>query len=198
MSDEMIRTEGYVRALREHERRTQAATNTRIKALEKIERVHIAMAQVWTAEGSPADWSADGLRLILRSQQARIKELEAERNADRAVCICGCPPSEHTSYGEDGECCEHDDHECIRVCVAARDITDGLRGRIKALENAIEWRDQQDAEYGIGKTCRETATAIARFATTYAAETQSDAGQSVRVVGLEQILQACRAHGAVV
>ena len=137
MSDEMIRTEGYVRALREHERRTQAATNTRIKALEKIERVHIAMAQVWTAEGSPADWSADGLRLILRSQQARIKELEAERNADRAVCICGCPPSEHTSYGEDGECCEHDDHECIRVCVAARDIAIGLRRRA-ALADELE------------------------------------------------------------
>ena len=43
---------------------------------------------------------------------------------------------------------------------------------------------------------QETATAIARFVTTYAAETQSDAGQSVKVVGLEQILQVCRKHGA--
>ena len=89
MSDEMIRTEGYVRALREHERRTQAATNT----------------------------------------------------------------------------------------------------RIKALENAIEWRDQQDAEYGIGKTCRETATAILHDIEN--AITRIDA-----MPPLEVIRGICRGHGA--
>ena len=43
---------------------------------------------------------------------ARLTALLHECNA---VCLCGCPESEHESYGEDGESCGHDDHECLRV-----------------------------------------------------------------------------------
>ncbi len=54
-----------------------------------------------------------------------IKRIEE----DNAVCLCGCPPEEHESQGEDGEQCAHEDHDCIRVCRAARNAFVAMRDR---------------------------------------------------------------------
>lgn len=35
-----------------------------------------------------------------------------------AVCACGCPATDHESYGEDGESCGRNGHECIRTSQA--------------------------------------------------------------------------------
>jgi len=57
----------------------------------------------------------------------RIAELESLLRECNAVCLCGCPESEHESYGEDGESCGHDDHECIRVAPAVLEIVQRYR-----------------------------------------------------------------------
>lgn len=36
-----------------------------------------------------------------------------------AVCACGCDAAAHESYGEDGESCGRDDHDCYRTSKAA-------------------------------------------------------------------------------
>ena len=73
-------------------------------------------------EVAEAERKIDDLRDEVSAQTARAEEAEAslaEREAllheCNAVCLCGCPESEHESYGEDGESCGHDDHECLRV-----------------------------------------------------------------------------------
>lgn len=57
---------------------------------------------------------------------------------DNAVCICGCSPEDHKSHGEDGEQCDHEDHVCIRVCLAARTLFLEQRDRVKSLDAALE------------------------------------------------------------
>lgn len=57
----------------------------------------------------------------------RIGELESLLRECNAVCLCGCPESEHESYGEDGESCGHDDHECLRVPKAVLAYVERLR-----------------------------------------------------------------------
>jgi hypothetical protein len=58
----------------------------------------------------------------------RVKE-------DNAVCVCGCSNSEHENVSEEGESCEHDDHECIRTCEGVVQIVTGLRKElIRALQ----------------------------------------------------------------
>jgi ribosomal protein L37AE/L43A len=57
----------------------------------------------------------------------RIGELEALLRECNAVCLCGCPASEHESYGEDGESCADEEHECIRVAPAVLAYVQDLR-----------------------------------------------------------------------
>lgn len=56
----------------------------------------------------------------------RIKE-------DNAVCICGCPPEAH-EMDDCGESCADESHECLRVCVAVREMWVRRGERIKELE----------------------------------------------------------------
>lgn len=56
----------------------------------------------------------------------RIAELESLLRECNAVCLCGCPDSEHEA-DECGESCGHDDHECIRVAPAVLAYVNGLR-----------------------------------------------------------------------
>ena len=69
---------------------------------------------------------------------------------DNAACICGCPLSEHENLGEDGEQCEHEDHECLRVSAAALQIVTRYHKRIAELEKANaefdkrNWQLEQD------------------------------------------------------
>ena len=48
----------------------------------------------------------------------RIAEFESLLRECNAVCLCGCPDAEHESYGEDGESCGDEEHECVRVAPA--------------------------------------------------------------------------------
>lgn len=57
------------------------------------------------------------------------KQLRDELAVERAVCICGCPPGEHESYGDEGETCENESHECIRVAVAVAQIAANMSRR---------------------------------------------------------------------
>lgn len=71
---------------------------------------------------------ADDLAALLagRPGHDRIGELEALLRECNAVCLCGCPDSEHEA-DECGESCGHDDHECIRVAPAVLAYVDKLR-----------------------------------------------------------------------
>ena len=70
-----------------------------------------------TYEANEAERKIDELRDELSAQTARAEEAEASL-AEReealrecnAVCLCGCPESEHESYGEDGESCADESH----------------------------------------------------------------------------------------
>ena len=60
-------------------------------------------------------------------ETARLRELldaleQAEVLLQQAcsVCACGCPESEHENYGEDGEACEHEQHQCVRTSRSVR------------------------------------------------------------------------------
>lgn len=64
--------------------------------------------------------------------------LRAELDLERAVCLCGCANSDHESYGEDGEACEHEDHECLRVCPAVLEYADGLRAENERLKRVVD------------------------------------------------------------
>lgn len=56
----------------------------------------------------------------------RIAELESLLRECNAVCLCGCPDSEHEA-DECGESCGHDNHECIRVPKAVLAYVERLR-----------------------------------------------------------------------
>ncbi len=88
---------------------------------------------LWYAHGATKDkdwWCPSYEAALLDAYVA----LRAELMTDRAVCICGCPNETHESYGEDGEACEHEDHECLRVPVAVRDMFVALRARVVELK----------------------------------------------------------------
>lgn len=77
------------------------------------------------------------------AEVARLTALLRECNA---VCLCGCPESEHESYGEDGESCADEGHECIRVAKAVLAYVERLRSAAPPPSDAV----------------REAAEAIAR------------------------------------
>ena len=95
-----------------------------------------------TYEANEAERKIDELRDELSAQTARAEEAEASL-AEReealrecnAVCLCGCPESEHESYGEDGESCADESHECLRVAPAVLGIVQRYR---VALSNALK------------------------------------------------------------
>jgi hypothetical protein len=71
----------------------------------------------------------------MRKERDALRE---ELNEDRAVCICGCAAEDHESLGEDGEQCEHEDHQCLRVCAGAADIVRDLRRERDVWENKAD------------------------------------------------------------
>ena len=68
------------------------------------------------------------------------------------VCVCGCPISEHENYGEEGESCEHEDHQCLRTCpaiaemfVVERTARESAEARVRELREAskaLVWCDE--------------------------------------------------------
>jgi len=61
-------------------------------------------------------------RLFWVEIEGEVRSLRQQLAEDRAVCLCGCTPEQHENYGEDGEGCEREDHNCLRVAVAVRDL----------------------------------------------------------------------------
>ena len=108
-----------------------------------------------TDEVNESERKIDELRDELSAQTARAEEAEASL-AEReealrecnAVCLCGCPESEHEA-DECGESCGHDDHECIRVPRSVLAYVETLRrtpARDEVREAAEEWA-AAEAEY---------------------------------------------------
>jgi len=48
----------------------------------------------------------------------------------QAVCVCGCEPTEHESYGEEGESCGVPGHDCFRTSKAVVMLMASLRGEL--------------------------------------------------------------------
>ena len=61
---------------------------------------------------------------------AVLREVAAESNA---VCACGCPAEDHEHYGEDGEACAHEDHECVRTSRAVLSMLAALRAQVETI-----------------------------------------------------------------
>lgn len=80
---------------------------------------------------------ADVLSASQEAAQARIAELEAVVT-DLSVCACGCPISEHESYGEDGESCENETHICNRVFPAVAATLRELEAQAAVLAQAVK------------------------------------------------------------
>ena len=124
-------------------------------------------------EVAEAERKIDDLRDEVSAQTARAEEAEAslaEREAllheCNAVCLCGCPESEHESYGEDGESCGHDDHECLRVPKSVLAYVETLRRTPASDEvrEAAEWaaEDLGNVIYNIETGARREAEEQAR------------------------------------
>lgn len=89
--------------------------------------------------------------LRTREAEAQLEQVTRERDAlrkelheERAVCICGCPAGDHENYGEDGESCPHEDHQCLRVCRGAAAVVATLRAQL-ASAKADALREAADA-----------------------------------------------------
>lgn len=72
------------------------------------------------------------------AHRAEVERLTGLLEECNAVCLCGCPAGEHESYGEDGESCGHDDHECIRVAPAVLAHVEALRKFLLPLDAGRE------------------------------------------------------------
>lgn len=82
-------------------------------------------------------------------QRMKLTEVCHESNA---VCVCGCPASEHESYGEDGEACSNEAHQCIRTSLAVQKQVAALTARLTELEGAL--RNLATFEVSVdGKPC---------------------------------------------
>ena len=104
----------------------------------------------WIKENGPGGW-IEGLRVTVKEQAEEIERLTKTNDLlDRSldswteVCVCGCPISEHENYGEEGESCEHEDHQCLRTCpgiaemfVVERTARESAEARVRALEGAL-------------------------------------------------------------
>lgn len=67
------------------------------------------------------------------NENDRLKLVLVESNE---VCVCGCDADQHENYGEDGEGCGNDSHECVRTCIAIRDKFTAAREALKGLVEA--------------------------------------------------------------
>ncbi len=108
-----------------------AARRRAEEALAKWEGCRVC--QTWKPVRAHALSLAAALRALLAAGPEakapghdRIAELESLLRECNAVCLCGCPDSEHEA-DECGEGCGHDDHECIRVAPAVLEIVQRYR-----------------------------------------------------------------------
>lgn len=129
-------------------RRVFPAKAARLLASEPAKAPFVSRNEEW---GLRPDFTTAGVTAPpAGAEVARLTALLRECNA---VCLCGCPESEHESYGEDGESCGHDDHECIRVAPAVLEIVQRYR---VALSDAL-------AQKPGGAEVREAAEELQRI-----------------------------------
>lgn len=81
----------------------------------------------------------------LDEARARLSEVAAEKEQLKgaldeyaSVCVCGCANGDHENYGEDGWCCEHDDHQCIHTSKAVYSIVATLKADQERMREALE------------------------------------------------------------
>ena len=79
---------------------------------------------------------SDAVREAKTPGHDRIAELESLLRECNAVCLCGCPDSEHEA-DECGESCGNDDHECIRVPRAVLAYVERLRSAAPSPSDAV-------------------------------------------------------------
>lgn len=60
--------------------------------------------------------------------------LRAQLAEASAVCACGCADADHESYGDDGQSCGQDGHDCYRVSPAALAELMKLRAQLAAVQ----------------------------------------------------------------
>ena len=82
-----------------------------VKPLDIPQALH-AGAKAMSTDACP---SAFNVATVLGFTAARIKQLTEVCEDSNAVCVCGCDAKDHEQYDDDGEACEHEDHECIRT-----------------------------------------------------------------------------------
>ena len=111
------------------------------EALAKWEGCRVC--QTWKPVRSHALSLATALRALLAAGPEakapghdRIAELESLLRECNAVCLCGCPDSEHEA-DECGESCGNDDHECIRVPRAVLAYVERLRSAAPPPSDAV-------------------------------------------------------------
>lgn len=159
---------------------------TQVKALADAVRALLAAgpeAGVREAFVSGAVWREyDEHGATIWTSDRRRAEEEAERRYPTAewicntVCLCGCPDSEHESYDEDGESCEQDDHECIRVAPAVLEIVNRYR---VALSAALAAQPPSDAVREAAERYRAAREQFAQSRVSYDGEAYDDAAHAL-------------------
>lgn len=101
-------------------------------------------ATIWTSDRRRAEEEAERRYTTaewiesprLTAAEGRVRELETLLRECNAVCLCGCPDSEHEA-DDCGESCGNDRHECIRVAPAVLAYVNKLRSA-RALPPEVE------------------------------------------------------------
>lgn len=107
--------------------RALLAAGPEAKASVTARELSAILARVACGDSDYADARALDAELKRRHPgHDRIAELESLLRESNAVCLCGCPESEHEA-DECGESCGHDNHECIRVAPAVLEIVQRYR-----------------------------------------------------------------------
>lgn len=110
---------------------------------QEVEKVDAERARVlrWIDEGMLTYSEAEIIKGMLVRGENEIVRLRGLLHECNAVCLCGCPASEHESYGEDGESCGVEGHECLRVAPAVLEIVqrerDGAKRAVVDLGNVL-------------------------------------------------------------
>ena len=93
-----------------------------------------AEAEIWQQGTDELTAERDAARrALLACQEAREAQRDELAQYYTALdemtthCLCGCPIAEHWSDGDDGESCDHDDHECLRTCQSIAELVARLR-----------------------------------------------------------------------
>lgn len=81
-------------------------------------------------------WSC-GVRELLKALDAAAVERQALGQDCASECACGCPVADHDNYGEDGEQCDHQEHECYRTSKVALAELTKLRLLLLAAETQL-------------------------------------------------------------